>query len=151
MLALKRNPNPNPYLNPFPTPNQKPNHYHHSNSLLSEISSQEQYYCRRSKCWITFGISYASKVPLEVVADLTGWMQLFRHQSQMMRGIGAFTSSRICPQTLLTPHFWLDVKRVLKCLIFRMLQTNFSYWHGWTYFIFYIHLFIAQCPYMFCL
>ena len=39
---VKRNPNPNPNPKPYPTPNQKPNHYTHSNSLLSEISSQEQ-------------------------------------------------------------------------------------------------------------
>ena len=39
---IKLNPNPNPNINPYPTPNQKPNHYPHSNSLLSEISSQEQ-------------------------------------------------------------------------------------------------------------
>ena len=36
---IKRNPNPNPSpkpnLNPYPTQNQKPNHYPHSNSLLS--------------------------------------------------------------------------------------------------------------------
>ena len=55
---VKHNPNsnPNPNLNPYPTLNQKPNHYPHSNSLLLEISSQEQY-CRRprSKCWITQG------------------------------------------------------------------------------------------------
>ena len=36
------NPNPNPNLNPYPTLNKKLNHYPHSNSLLSEISSQEQ-------------------------------------------------------------------------------------------------------------
>ena len=36
------NPNPDPTLNPYPTLNQKPNHYPHSNSLLLEISSQEQ-------------------------------------------------------------------------------------------------------------
>ena len=36
------NPNPNPNLNTYPTPNLKPNHHPHSNSLLSEISSQEQ-------------------------------------------------------------------------------------------------------------
>ena len=36
------NPNPNPNLNPYPTLNQKPNHYHHSNSMLLEILSQEQ-------------------------------------------------------------------------------------------------------------
>ena len=36
------NPNPNPNLTPYPTPNQKPNYYPHSNSLLPEISWQEQ-------------------------------------------------------------------------------------------------------------
>ena len=36
------NPNSNPNLIPYPTLNQKPNHYPQSNSLLSEISSQEQ-------------------------------------------------------------------------------------------------------------
>ena len=42
--VVKHNPNPNhnPTLNPYPTPNQKPNHHLQSNSLLSEISSQEQ-------------------------------------------------------------------------------------------------------------
>ena len=43
---VKHNPNPNfnpnPNLNPYPILNQKPNHYPHSNSLLSEISWQEQ-------------------------------------------------------------------------------------------------------------
>ena len=40
MLTLTLMPN----LNPYPTSNQKPNQYPeaHSNSLLSEISSQEQ-------------------------------------------------------------------------------------------------------------
>ena len=38
----KPNPNPNPNLNPYPTLNWKPNHDPHSNSLLSEISLQEQ-------------------------------------------------------------------------------------------------------------
>ena len=37
------NPNPNPNLNPYPTLNQTPNHYPHSDSLLSEISSQKQF------------------------------------------------------------------------------------------------------------
>ena len=37
------NPNPNPNLNPCPTLNQTPYHHPHSNSLLSEISSQEQF------------------------------------------------------------------------------------------------------------
>ena len=37
---VKRNPNPN--LNLYPTPNQKPNHYPHSNSLLPDILWQEQ-------------------------------------------------------------------------------------------------------------
>ena len=43
-VNVKRNPNPNPKpnLKPYPTLNQKPNHYPHSNSLLSEISSPEQ-------------------------------------------------------------------------------------------------------------
>ena len=36
------NPNPKPNLNPYPTPSQKPNHYLHFNSLLSEILSPEQ-------------------------------------------------------------------------------------------------------------
>ena len=36
------NPNPNPNLNPYPILNPNPNHYPHSNSLLLEISSQEQ-------------------------------------------------------------------------------------------------------------
>ena len=36
------NPKPNPNLNPYPTPNQNPNRYPHSNSLLPEISWQEQ-------------------------------------------------------------------------------------------------------------
>ena len=36
------NPNPNPDLNPFSTPNQKPNRCPHSNSLLPELSWQEQ-------------------------------------------------------------------------------------------------------------
>ena len=40
--VFKRNPNPNPNLNPYPTLNQKPNHYPHSNSLLSEILLQEK-------------------------------------------------------------------------------------------------------------
>ena len=42
--SFKRNPNPNPNpnLNPQPTPNQTSYHYPHSNSLLSEISSEEQ-------------------------------------------------------------------------------------------------------------
>ena len=35
------------------TLNPKPNHHPHSNSLLLEVSSQEQY-CRQSKCHITF-------------------------------------------------------------------------------------------------
>ena len=41
---VKRNPNPNPTpnLDPYPTPHQKPNHNPNSNSLLSEISLQEQ-------------------------------------------------------------------------------------------------------------
>ena len=43
---VKHNPNPNPNFNPnlkfYPTFNKKPNHYPHSNSLLLEISSQEQ-------------------------------------------------------------------------------------------------------------
>ena len=47
------NPNPDPILNPYPTLSPKLNHHPHSNFLLSEISSQEQY-CRRSKCHITF-------------------------------------------------------------------------------------------------
>ena len=43
-INVKRNPtpNPNPNFNLYPIPNQKPNHYPHSNSLLSEMSSQEQ-------------------------------------------------------------------------------------------------------------
>ena len=47
-VNVKHNPNPNPIpnpyhnLNPYPSLNQKPNHYPHSNSLLLEISSQEQ-------------------------------------------------------------------------------------------------------------
>ena len=36
------NPNSNPNLIPYPTLNQNANHYPHSNSLLLEISSQEQ-------------------------------------------------------------------------------------------------------------
>ena len=36
---VKRNPNPN--LNLYPTSNQKPNHYPHSKSLLSEIPLQK--------------------------------------------------------------------------------------------------------------
>ena len=39
----KPNPNPNPNLNPYPSPIQKPNHYPHSNSVLSEISAQEEF------------------------------------------------------------------------------------------------------------
>ena len=41
---VKHYPKPNhtPEVNPYPTPNQKPNHYRNSNSLLSDISSQEQ-------------------------------------------------------------------------------------------------------------
>ena len=39
---VKYNPNSKPIMNPYPTPNQKPNYYPHSNSLLSEISLQEQ-------------------------------------------------------------------------------------------------------------
>ena len=41
---VKRNPNPypNPNLNPHLTPNQEPSHYPHSNSFLSEISSEEK-------------------------------------------------------------------------------------------------------------
>ena len=41
---VKHNPNPNliPNPNPYPTLNLKPNHYPRSNSLLLEISSQEQ-------------------------------------------------------------------------------------------------------------
>ena len=41
---VKHNPNPNPHpnLNPYPTLIQKPNHNPYCNSLLSEISSQEQ-------------------------------------------------------------------------------------------------------------
>ena len=35
-------PNSNPNVNLYRTLNQKPNHYPHSNSLLSEISLQEQ-------------------------------------------------------------------------------------------------------------
>ena len=54
-VSVKRNPNPNPNPNPkpnlnsCPTPNQKLNHYPHSNSLLSEISSPEQLFGSHKK------------------------------------------------------------------------------------------------------
>ena len=61
---VKHNPNPNPNpnpkrnLNPYPTLNQKPNHYPHSNSLLSEISSPEQLLPEQMSDHPSFIISY---------------------------------------------------------------------------------------------
>ena len=66
------NPNPNPNLNPYSTPNQKPNHYTHSNSLLLEISSQDQFVAganvgspfrlqgvRYTIWWLIYGFSHS--------------------------------------------------------------------------------------------
>ena len=53
-----------------------------------------------------FWLEYASKTPLEVVADLPHRMRLFWLQCQIMR----LRSVHI--KTPLTPHYWLDMKGV---------------------------------------
>ena len=59
------NHNHNPNLNSYPTPNQTPNHYSQFNSMLREMSSQEQ--LSRSICRITSkisGLTWSGKVSL---------------------------------------------------------------------------------------
>ena len=79
-LTVKYNPirpipnlysNPNPNLNHYPTLNRKPNHYPHSNSLLLEISSQEQ--LRRSKGRITNQNGNFQNLKLNMVLIEEGW------------------------------------------------------------------------------